>query len=418
MIDLNSTKLRWTLFGILFGSLFPIVGTTLQLVLLKTPVTMGNLLLAQQGNPILWIADLAPLVLGGVFNLFGTREFKLRQANENLKTSLHQHQELQNDLEKRVEEKTSQYKAIIEVGRSAASILEPDELISRAVKLITDEFGYYFSAIYLIDSTGRWCELRDATGEAGKALKDSNYRVEIDDANIIGQAFRSRKAIVVLNVGENTKSFNNPLLPYSRSEIALPLTVGERILGVLDVHSTQEEAFSDEYVETLQSMANQVSISLDNARLFQETHQSLREMRAIQKQYLREAWIDSNLPQGSISLAQGEESNQEGVNLVEVPLSLRDQIIGQLSLEGNETLSPDEEIWIRAIATQAALALENARLIEESQSAAVREKFVSEISNKIWASTTINGVLQTAVRELGQVLDATEATIKIDLDGE
>lgn len=326
-------------------------------------------------------------------------------------------QELQSNLEVKVEERTSRLQAINAVGRvAAAAIPDPDKLLDRVVNLITEEFGY-FSAIYLIDPSGQWADLKGATGEVGKALMETEHRVKVDDSNMIGHAIRSRQAKVNLDIGKSAAQLNNTLLPYTRSEISLPLYTGDRILGALNVHSTQESAFNEEDVETLQNMANQVVISLDNARLLQETRQSLNEMRNIQKQYLRDAWIDSNLPQGGVSLALGESVEGEEKNLVEVPIALRDQIIGHLSLEGNEPLSLDEQNWIQAIATQTALALENARLLEESQSAAMREKFVTKINNKIWASSTIDGILQTAVRELGQVLDATEATIEINIDG-
>jgi GAF domain-containing protein len=188
----------------------------------------------------------------------------------------------------------------------------------------------------------------------------------------------------------------------------------------MDVHSTQDAAYKESDIETLQNMANQVAISLDNARLFAETRHRLNELRNIQKQYLREAWIDSNLPQGGISVALGDRTVIDGGesedNFIEFPISIRDQIIGHLKLGGNESLSSEDKNWIQAIATQAALALENARLLEESQSTAMREKFVTEITNKIWASTSMDSVLQTAIRELSQILDASEATIELNIE--
>lgn len=327
-------------------------------------------------------------------------------------------QELQGDLEKKVEERTSQLKAINEVGQVATSILEPDELLKRVVNLITKEFRYYYSAIYLIDQTGQWCELKEATGEAGRALKESKHRIEITNLNIIGKAIRTRQAQSSFSADENTVQLNNSFLPYTRSELVLPLFVGDQMLGALDVHSSQEAAFTEQDVETLQNMANQVAISLDNARLFQETRQRLNEMRNIQKQYLHEAWLESKLPQGGLSLVIGEKSENGEKNLIETPIILRDQIIGELRLEEDEPLSTEDKNWINAIVTQAALALENARLLEESQSAAMREKFVTEITNKVWASTSMDSVLQTTIRELGQILDATEATIEINVDEE
>jgi GAF domain-containing protein/HAMP domain-containing protein len=325
-------------------------------------------------------------------------------------------QTLQKDLEKKVEERTSQLKAINEVSRVTTSILDPEELLKRVVELITKEFGYYYSAVYLLDHTGHWCDLKAATGEAGRVLTESRHRVEATDTNIIGKSIRTRQAQVMVEVRDKATRNNNPLLPYTRSEISLPLLVGDQISGVLDVHSTHAEAFSEQDIETLQNMANQVAISLDNARLFEETRFRLNELNNIQKLYLRDAWTDSNLSHGGISLAIGKNAHEDEEKLVEFPITLRDQIIGQLKVGGEETLSIEDKNWIQAIVAQAALALENARLLEESQSAAVREKFVTEIANKIWASTSIDGVLQTTVRELGQILDATEATIEIDVE--
>jgi len=325
-------------------------------------------------------------------------------------------QELQSNLEKKVDERTARLKAINEVGRVATSILDPEELLTRVVDLITKEFGYYYSALYLTDSTGQWCDLKAATGEAGRVLKESKHQIENNSTNTIGKSIRTRQAQIALDTGDKAVRFDNPLLPYTRSEISLPLIAGDQVLGALDVHSTQEAAFTEQDVETLQNMANQVAVSLDNARLFQETRQRLNELRNIQKQYLREAWIDSSLPHGVLSLgtSDGIETGKE--RAVEFPISLRDQLIGHLTLGTDEPLSTEDKNWIQAVATQTALALENARLLEESQSAAIREKFVTEITNKIWASTSIDSVLQTAVRELGQILDATEAIIEIDVE--
>lgn len=325
-------------------------------------------------------------------------------------------QEFQSDLEKKVEERTSQLKAINEVSRVATSILDPEELLMRVVNLITKEFGYYYSALYLIDNTGHWCALKAATGEAGRVLLESKHQVKTNNTNIIGKSIRARQAQILIEPGDKAVRLNNPLLPYTRSEISLPLLVGDQILGALDVHSTQEAAFNEQDIETLQNMANQVAISLDNARLFQETRQSLNELLNIQKLYLRNAWIDTSLPQGGISLAIGDNSEGDKENLIGFPITLRDQIIGQLALGKEETLSEEDKNLVLAIASQTALALENARLLEESQSAAMREKFVTEISNKIWASTSVDGVLQTTVRELGQILDTTEAIIEINID--
>jgi GAF domain-containing protein/HAMP domain-containing protein len=321
--------------------------------------------------------------------------------------------ELQETLEKQVEDRTAQLRAINEVGRVATSILDPDELMTSVVNLIREQFGHYYTAIYLVDSSNRWAELVEATGEAGQVMKNSQHRLEINEQTMIGRAIKKREVQVALDTGKDNARSEHPLLPYTRSETALPLMIGDRILGALDVQSTQEAAFSQQDIETLQNMTNQVAIALENARLFQETQQNLQELRNIQRQYLRQSWTETNLLQGEMTLSIGDDTELGNKFAIEIPIALRDQVIGKIQLERDENITPEEHTWMQAIATQTALALENARLLEETQSVASREKAIAAISNKIWTSTTTDGILQTTIRELGAALDAAEATIEL-----
>jgi GAF domain-containing protein len=323
-------------------------------------------------------------------------------------------EQLQSTLEKQVSERTSQLMATIEVGSAASAILEPQNLIKKVVNLIADRFGHYYAAIYLLDQTGNWVELMEATGEAGKVLKQNRHRIETNSRNPIAVAINSQKANVMSNISAGQAHPTNPLLPYTRSEIVLPLLVGERILGALDVQSTREEAFTSQGVDTLQGMANQVAIALENARLYQEAQQNLKEMQAIQKQYLQEAW--SKVPDiGNLDYSVGDEMDGSSPS-IDVPLALRDQHLGSIRLHSDQGITPEEQNLVEAVASQAAIALENARLVNESRLLANRERLVSEISNKIWTSTTIDGVLQTVVRELGRALDTARAVIELKSD--
>jgi GAF domain-containing protein/HAMP domain-containing protein len=320
----------------------------------------------------------------------------------------------QSKLEAQVASRTSQLRATIEVGRVASSILRPDELITRVINLITDQFGHYYTAIFLVDSTGRWAELQDATGEGGRILRAQKHRLEIGGKSMVGTAISSRQARIALDVGAEPVRFENPILPNTRSEIALPLMVGERVIGALDVQSTQEAAFGEDDINTLQGMANQVAIALENARLFQETQRSLEELRAANRQYVSQAW---NVPGREINgyeyVSSSARQDTGPGNEVKVPLTLRDQIIGQLILEGDQEWTAEERTLIEAVATQAALALENARLLEESQQLALRERLAAEIIGKIWASPNVDFILQTAVKELGRALRADDAMIEL-----
>jgi GAF domain-containing protein len=205
------------------------------------------------------------------------------------------------------------------------------------------------------------------------------------------------------------------VLPFSRSEIALPLISSDRVIGVLNLHSVRESDFGGEIISAMQNMANQVAIALENARLFQDAQQNIRELRAIQQQYLLTGWSGVTTQPDEMEYGVGDES-EDKARQIEIPISLRDQVLGQIRLESPNEWSPDHESLVHAVATQAAVALENARLVSESRQIALRERMLAEINSKIWASTTVEGVMQTVVKELGRRYDASRATIELTLD--
>jgi GAF domain-containing protein len=293
-------------------------------------------------------------------------------------------EELQSGLEKRVAERTEQLNATIEVGREASSILDPDELITKVVNLITDRFNYYYAAIFITDRENRWAELRNATGMAGKTLKAQGHRLELGGQSMVGAAITTSQARIAEEAGTEKVRFVNPLLPDTRSEIALPLIVGGRTIGALDVQSTLQNAFGSEVIETLQGMANQVAVALENARLFQETQASLTELAATHRLYISQAWTEAAREHDSFEYigTENNPSTLETTSSVNVPLTLRDQIIGQLQLDGQQDWTEEERNLIEAVATQASLALENARLLEESTSG-ITGTLVTEITGKI-----------------------------------
>lgn len=323
---------------------------------------------------------------------------------------------LQNTLEQQVLERTKQLTATNEVSRVASSSLDPDELLARVIHLIPEQFGYYYAAIYLLDPSEKWAELKEATGEAGKVLRQNRHRLEVAGRNMVGAAIRERSVRIAQIASQEKQRFENPLLPYTRSEVALPLVVGDRVLGALNVQSTKESDFGPEVIETMQNVAGQVAIALENARLFQEAQHNIRELHTIQQQYLVEGWSGfSAQKEEELEYQVGDESD-ESSRKFEVPISLRDQIFGQIRFESNEDWTPEQESLANAVATQAAIALENARLVSESRQIAIYERMLADINSKIWSSTTIDGVLQAAVKELGRRLNASQATIELNMD--
>ncbi len=320
---------------------------------------------------------------------------------------------MQETLETEVKERTAQLRATVQVSGAVTAILDVNELIERVVNLIAEAFGFYYVALFLVDSSGKWAELKSATGEAGRVLRENKHRLEVEGRNMVGATIRDREPKVSMDTAESQVRFDNPLLPYTRSEIALPLLVGDRVLGTLDAQSTRESAFGPEVIETLQALANQIAVALDNARLYQESQQNLQEMRAIQQQYLLTSWKSIAEDRSNLTYENGDLEMDESLQEIEVPLTLRDQLIGQINLAGDGDWTPEERSMIEAIASQAALALENARLVEDSQQLARRERLVAEVTSKIWASSTIDGILQTTVREMGRALNTDEVTIEL-----
>jgi GAF domain-containing protein len=315
-----------------------------------------------------------------------------------------------------VEDRTLQLQKINEISRFVAAILEPDELLARALHRIEAEFKFYYAAFFIMNTNGQWAELKAATGEAGRVLRENKHKLDVNGNSAVAKAIRTREGVITVGGKPGQPHFDNPLLPYTRSQIVLPLFVGDVILGALEIHETQENAFLQADLNTFQNMANAIAISLENARLFQESQQSLSEMRATQRQYLQGAWQtltqekDLNYALGDNEISTGNE------NEIEIPLALRDQIIGQLNLISTTEWTPEQKSLVEAIVLQAALALENARLVEESQSIAAREKLANEIISKVWASTSMESILQTTVRELGRSLEAAEVEIEISMD--
>ncbi|MGH2523471.1 MAG: GAF domain-containing protein, partial [Anaerolineales bacterium] len=161
-----------------------------------------------------------------------------------------------------------------EVSRASISMLNPDELIVQTVELIRERFDLYYAALFLVDAAGEWAVLRHATGEAGRALLERGHRLQVGGNSMIGQAAARRQARIALDVGKEPVRFANPLLPDTRSELALPLAVGEIVLGALSVQSTQPNAFSDDDVAVLQTMADQIAIALRNAQLLSEAQRT------------------------------------------------------------------------------------------------------------------------------------------------
>ncbi len=347
-------------------------------------------------------------------------------------------------LEAKVAERTAQLSAVNEIAATVSTALDINQVLTTTVNLIRDRLGYYHVSIFLLDEKGETAVLRESTGEVGRLLKERGHRLGVGSQSIIGYVTANRKPRIALDVGADAVHFKNPLLPDTRSEMALPLALGETFFGALDVQSTEPNAFDDEDVAVLQNMANQIAIAINNARLYQEAQIRLEEISLLNRQYLSRAWeaysktrpesVSLVLEGGLVSPAPELITQAKPISLaiptlsedgatITIPISLRDEVIGEFSLSAPVTStqwSEDELVLVEAVVGQVALAVENARLLEETQAAlseanrlARRERIISEITNKITFGADVKRILQIAADELRRATGSSRAVVRL-----
>jgi GAF domain-containing protein len=274
------------------------------------------------------------------------------------------------------------------------------------------------------------------------------YSVEVGDDSAVGQCVARGQAHIALDVGEGAVVFENYLLPRTCSEIALPLRSRGRVLGALDAHSTESEAFSQEDVAVLQTMADRIAVTIDNAQLFAELRRRLEEMEASQRLYVREQWAElvpkrvapvyqrtlpevAPLAETVLSEVEKTVSQQMTVrsgsrvgadqSALVAPVTLRGEIIGALGLqeaEGGRRWAEDEIALVESVADQMALAIENVRLLEETRQLAGWEQTLSDMTARFTRSLDTEALLQAAVQEIGQLLQMDEVSVHVGTPGE
>lgn len=269
------------------------------------------------------------------------------------------------------------------------------------------------------------------------------HSLTLDAHSIVGYSTLRGEPRIALDVGTDSFYFNNPDLPETRSEMAIPLRVVGEVIGSLDVQSTETNAFSEEDIRALSILADQIAIAIENARLFGETKKALSESRALFEQYTQQEWtsfaqqakirgflfdgkhivpLDNYAKREPVNtVAQtGAISQEKASGTVAIPIKLRGQTIGVLDVRAKNEQRPwnaDEIAMLEAAAERAALALENARLVESAQRRAARERAIGDISSRIGAVSNLESILQTAVEELGRKIGgAAEVTLEISTE--
>ena len=199
--------------------------------------------------------------IGTLAKAFGNMTARLRELISTLEDRVHQRTQA-------LAHRGTQLRTAIEVSKTASTTLETAALLQQSVDLIKEQFGYYYVGLFLVDEAYQWAVLKSGTGEAGKRQLADNHRLKIDETSMVGWSIVHRQPRISGQVAAESVRFENPYLPETRSEMALPLISRSQVLGALTIQSVEENAFSQEDIDVLQTVADQIANALQNSRLF------------------------------------------------------------------------------------------------------------------------------------------------------
>lgn len=407
-----------------------LLGVTILIIALAVAYILSRILI----GPVLNMTETAASIAEGNFVVradvqtndeIGDLGRSINELAGRMQTSLQNMERQVDERTQDLERRTSQLQAAAEIGRAVSTIHNINDLLERSSTLISNRFNFYHAGIFLVDETGRFAVLRAANSEGGKRMLARSHRLAVGQQGIVGYVTSTGRPRIALDVGADAVFFNNPDLPQTRSELALPLISGDRILGALDVQSDQPGAFTNEDVTVLQVLADFLAVAIENARLFLESQTALESIRHAYGELSERSWVDRlenvsgigfrSLDQGVFSLAAEPlaSGTAEGQKL-SIPIRVRETLIGYVdaykpSARGEWT--KEELDTMDALVDQLGVALESARLFENTQLLAERERLVGDFNTHLQESLDVDTVLRTAVLEMRQMLGTKYVTL-------
>lgn len=383
--------------------------------------------------------------------MFGITVFRSRIERERVKQLSDTNRELENlanDLENRVSQRTqeldeaskttarraAQLQTIADLTQSISQVRDPNEIFSAAAKLISERFGFYHVGIFLLDNDREYAVLQAANSAGGQKMLERGHRLAVG-TGVVGFAARTRKPRIALDVGADAVFFNNPDLPDTRSEIALPLIYGEQVIGILDAQSVEAGAFSEDDFRVLGTLASQLAIAIENVRLLSEARASTKQMEEVYNEFIRTQWsraserldfagfrynagrIELVEPLAEDAMAHQADPSDSNRREIAVPVKLRGETIGMLRVESSDPSKEwrsDEINLMEAVAERAAFALENARLFQDARRRAAKERMIAEAASNIGSSMNVENILQATAAELERALGGSEVLIRFN----
>lgn len=322
--------------------------------------------------------------------------------------------------------------AIAEVGRAIAGTRNLNFLLRQVVDLIVERFEVHYVQLFLTEEASGNAALKAATGPAGSELVSQGYQIPPRSQSAVSRVMETGDAIIVSDIrADSTYQYSN-LLPNTRSEIVLPLRTGGQVIGVLDIQSTDAEAFAATEVSGFQAMADQIAIAIENVRLYEHAQHDLQDIESLNRQLTGEAWHKFLAGRPS-AFALGYETSERGIRPLEVkevsqeprddgtvtlPLKVRGETIGLLDLTPRSGREPDMETraMLEAVAERVAMALDSTRLGDQSQHQAEREEILGRLSADLQATTDLNTILRVVSRTASRALETPTGFVHLVID--
>lgn len=329
------------------------------------------------------------------------------------------------------------------IAREATSELELGALMTRVVTSISEQFDFYHAGLFLLDSVGEWAELKAASSAGGQKMLARSHRLRVGQEGMVGYVSQRGEPRIALDTGKDAVFFNNPDLPETRSAVTLPLLSRGRVIGVLDVQSTAPDAFAQEDIAVLQILADQIATAINNARLFQQVEESIQTERRAYGELSGQAWAnllgaqrglgfmsdrqtvtpvgDTWTPHMQTALTTGQTAVAADSAALAIPIKVRDRVIGVIDgrkRDGSGQWTEDEIALLQTLAEQSALALESARLYQDTQFRAARERMIGEVTGRIRETLDVEAVLKTAAGEIRQALQLERLVVRLGAPGE
>jgi GAF domain-containing protein len=287
-----------------------------------------------------------------------------------------------------------------ETARSLSSLRDLDTLLAESVNLIQNQFGLYHTQVYLMDPSGRTLILRAGTGEAGAELLRREHHLAVGPGSINGRAAAEKRTIVVSDTSQSADFLPNPLLPNTRSQISIPLLAGDALLGVLNMQHDSPDTLHADNLPAFEAVAGQLSIAIQNARLFDEAEQARAEIEARTRSASEQGWqefldaidrgqkIGFEFKKSQIVRLEPDAllTSSEDLDL-SIPITVTGAKIGEINLPVGQdhAWTPNEQELIKVTSAQLAQHIENLRLLAQAERFRVEaEQAVRRLTREGW----------------------------------